>query len=256
MIDSNFKKHKEFQSILPLMERLGYDTRMAEKSLIPSERPDFILKTKDKIIGIEVTECHPEITKGKNGKNKRAAKQRTSEICRYIEQYQDVINEVVNYSIGFNFTLLFDLQKPSLKKIEKETIRNKVLSELQRRIKKGDYIKIGNGFDRLSEEWSKDYHYIRDIVIDDPLEKSIVTYSYPARGLFPIEQDIVINTIAKKETKIESYRKEHPIIKEFWLCVNIPMEAGRTIDNIQGLKVKTQYDRVFLTSYLKCVSIK
>lgn len=256
MTDNNYKKQKELQSILPLMKVLGYDAYQAEKVLTKSERPDFILKNKDMFVGIEVTECHPEITKGKNGKNKRAANQRTREICKFIEVAQDTINEVVNYRIGFNFILLFDLQKPKLKKSEKEIIQNKVLSELQRRVKNGDYVKFGDNSHQLDEEWAKEYHYIRDIVIDDPLEKSIVTYSYPARGLFPIEKDIVINTIANKESKLESYRKEHPEIKEFWLCVNIPMEAGRTIDGIQEIEIESQYDQVYLTSYLKCIRIK
>lgn len=55
------KKLEEFESISPLMEGLGYDQDKAEKDVLCSEQPDFIFKSKN--IGIEVTECHPDITK-------------------------------------------------------------------------------------------------------------------------------------------------------------------------------------------------
>lgn len=61
----------------------------------------------------------------------------------------------------------------------------------------------------------------KDIEIDTPLEKSIVTYSYPARGAIAMEHGYVIKAIAKKEVKIVSYKDKYHDIKEFWLCVNI-----------------------------------
>lgn len=253
---NDFKKQKEFQSILPLMQTLGYDVCQAKEKLTPTEEPDFLFKYGHKSIGIEVTECHPEITNGKNAKNQRAAYQRTSEICRFIEQYQDSQGAVVNYTIGFNFILLFELQKANLKKAAKEMIQNKVLAEIQMRIKNGDYIIEGDDLEYLDKECVKRYTYTRYIIIDEPLEKSILSYSYPARGLPLIEQNIVLNAISNKNVKLDSYRTKNPGIKEFWLCVFVPLDTNHTIDGIKELKVKSSYDRVYLISEIKCIRIK
>lgn len=257
MKNISFQKQREFQSVLAVLKELGYDANQAEKALLKSESPDFLLNLKGKEVGIEVTECHPEITKGKNAKNKRAAVQRTCEICKSISERQDSIGQVVNYRIGFNLVLLFELQKPNLKNSEKEFITDKIIEELHARVKNGDYLKSDDDLQRLHGEWAKkEYYYTRDLEIDDPLEKSIVSFSYPARPLFPIEYDVVIEAISKKEDKIGLYRKKNPYIKEFWLCVSIPRGVGRTTEGIQKLKIETQFDRVYLISNLECVKIK
>lgn len=127
---------------------------------------------------------------------------------------------------------------------------------MHKRIKNGDYIAIEDDYQKLHKEWAKDYHYIRDIVVDEPLEKSIVTYSYPARGASSIEHEIVLGAIAQKEVKLSSYLKNHPQTNEFWLCLNIPMGVDRTLDGLQELEVESQYDRIYLTSTHECIRLK
>ena len=256
MKNNDFKKYKELQSLIPLMKALGYDACQAESVLIPAEEPDFLFKHEELNIGIEVTECHPENTKGKGAKNLLVARQRTYEICKFIEESQDALGEIVNYRLGFNFVLLFDLQKPKLKRPEKERIQNEVFAEMRKRIKNGDYIAIEDDHQKLQIEWRKNYHYIRDIVVDEPLEKSIVTYSYPARSASSIEHDIVLDAIAQKEIRLSSYRNNCPQTNEFWLCLNIPMGVDRSLDGMQELKVESQYDRIYLTSTHECIRIK
>lgn len=249
----NIKKEREFQGILPIMKELGYDEQEARNLITGSESPDFLFEFGDKTVGIEVMECHPEVTTGKDAKNPLAAEKITREICKYIEESQDAKGEVVNYRIGFNFALLFALRK--VKRLEKERIQKEVYLELQKRMDNGDYLVIGDDTQELHTEWVKPYHYIRDIVIDKPLEKSIVTYSYPARGAITIEHEYVFKAIAEKEAKIVSYQKEHPDIKEFWLCVHIPMGTYRTLYGFEGITIKTLYDRVYLTDHT-CVRLK
>lgn len=249
----NIKKEREFQSILPITKELGYDEQETRNLITDSESPDFLFKFGDKTVGIEVIECHPEISRGKGAKNPLAAEKITREICKYIEESQDAKSEVVNYRIGFNFALLFALRK--VKRIEKERIQKEVYLELQKRMDNGDYLVIGDDTQELHTEWVKPYHYIRDIVIDKPLEKSIVTYSYPARDAITIEHEFVFKAIAEKEAKIASYQKEHPDIKEFWLCVHIPMGTYRTLFGFEGITIKTLYDRVYLTDHT-CVRLK
>lgn len=256
MTSIDFQKYKELQAVLPIMKELGYDACQSEEILIPSEKPDFLFKHEKLNIGIEVTECHPENTKGKGTKNLLVAWQRSNEICKFIEEAQDASGEIVNYRLGFNLALLFELQKPKLKRPEKERIQNEVLVEMRKRIKNGDYIAIEDDHQKLQLEWRKDYHYIRDIVVDEPLEKSIVTYSYPARSASSIEHDIVFDAIAQKETRLSSYRNNFPQTNEFWLCLNIPMGVDRTLDGLQELKVESQYDRIYLTSTHECIRIK
>ena len=106
MTRADVKKEREFQSILPIMKELGYDEQEAKNLIIDSESPDFLFKFGDKTVGIEVIECHPEISRGKGAKNPLAAEKITREICKYIEESQDAKGEVVNYRIGFNFVLL------------------------------------------------------------------------------------------------------------------------------------------------------
>ena len=149
MNNNDFKKYKEFQAVLPLMKKLGYDACQAESVLIPAEEPDFLFKHEDLNIGIEVTECHPENTKGRGAKNLLVARHRTYEICKFIEKSQDALGEIVNYRLGFNFVLLFDLQKPKLKRPEKERIQNEVYAEMRKRIKNGDYIAIEDDHQKL-----------------------------------------------------------------------------------------------------------
>lgn len=255
MTRADVKKEREFQSILPIMKKFGYDEQEARNLITDSESPDFLFKFGDKTVGIEVIECHPEVTKGKDAKNPMAAEKITREICKFIEESQDAKGEVVNYRIGFNFSLLFALQKGNLKRLEKERIQKEVYHEMQKRMDNGDYLVIGDDYQKLHKEWAKPYHYIRDIVIDKPLERSIVTYSYPARGAITIEHEFVLKAIAEKEAKIASYQKEHPDIKEFWLCVHIPMGTYRTLYGFEGITIKTLYDRVYLTDHT-CVRIK
>lgn len=256
MTNNDFQKYKELQAVLPFMKELGYDTCQSEEILIPSEKPDFLFKHDNQTIGIEVTECHPENTKGKGAKNLLAARQRSFEICKFIEETQDALGEIVNYRLGFNFILLYDLQKPKLKKPEKERIQNVVMEEMQKRIKSGDYIAIEDDHQKLHKEWGKDYHYIRDIVVDEPMEKSIVTYSYPNKGPISIEHDIILHAIAQKESRLSSYRNIRPSVNEFWLCINIPMGTYRTLEGLEELKVDSLYDRVYLTSTHECIRIK
>ena len=253
MTRDDIKKEREFQSILPIMKELGYDEQEARDLITDSESPDFLFKFGDKTVGIEVIECHPEISRGKGAKNPLAAEKITREICKYIEELQDAKGEVVNYRIGFNFALLFDLQK--VKRLEKERIQKEVYLEMQKRMDNDDYLVIGDDTHELHTEWAKPYHYIRDIVIDKPLEKSIVTYSYPARGAITIEHEFVLKAIAEKEAKIAFYRKENPDIKDFWLCVNIPMGSYRTLYGFEGITIESLYDRVYLTDHT-CVRIK
>lgn len=249
----DIKKEREFQSILPIMKKLGYDEQEARNLITDSESPDFLFKFGDKTVGIEVIECHPEVTRGKGAKNPLAAEKITREICKFIEELQDAKGEVVNYRIGFNFALLFDLQK--VKRLEKERIQKEVYLEMQKRMDNGDYLVIGDDTQELHTEWAKQYHYIRDIVIDKPLEKSIVTYSYPARGTITIEHEFVLKAIAEKEEKIASYQKEIPDIMDFWLCINIPMGTYRTLYGFEGITIESLYDRVYLTDHT-CVRIK
>ena len=249
------QKEKEFQAILPIMKELGYDAQEARNLMTDSEKPDFFFKYEGKMVGVEVTECHPESRKGKGAKNLMAAMQRTREICKFIKDSQDVKGELVNYQLGFNFALLFDLQKNNLKRHEKERIQEDVYFEMQKRINNGDFITLGDDYQKLHNEWAKPYHYIRDIVIDKPLEKSIVTHSYPARGAITIEHEFILKAIAEKEAKIVSYQKEHPDIKDFWLCVNIPMGTYRTLYGFEGLTIETLYDRVYLTDHT-CIRLK
>lgn len=157
MKNNDFKKYKELQNILPLMKVLGYDALQAESVLIPVEEPDFLFKHEDLNIGIEVTECHPENTKGKGAKNLLAARQRTYEICKFIEESQDAIGDIVNYRLGFNLVLLFELQKPKLKRPEKERIQNEVLAEMHKRIKNGDYIAIEDDHQKLCTQRVRPY---------------------------------------------------------------------------------------------------
>ena len=255
MNNDDFKKDKEFQSVLPIMKELGYDAQEVRNLITESEKPDFLFKYEGKTVGLEVTECHPEVTSGKGATNLRAAKQRTREICKFIEESQDAKGELVNYRLGLNFALLFDLQKDDLRRPEKERIQEEVYVEMQRRIDNGDFIVFGDDYQKLYKEWAKPYHYIRDIVIDRPLEKSIVTYSYPARGAITIEHEVVLKAISKKEAKIASYQEGHPDIKDFWLCINIPMGSNRTLCGFEGLTIETLYDRVYLTDHT-CVRLK
>ena len=169
----NVKKEKEFQGILPIMKELGYEEQEARNLITDSEKPDFLFKHDGQTVGIEVVGCHPEVIRGKGAKNPLAAEKITREICKYIEESQDAKGEVVNYNIGFTFALLFALQK--VKRLEKERIQKEVYLELQKRMDNGDYLVIGDDTQELHTEWAKPYHYIRDIVIDKPLEKSIVT---------------------------------------------------------------------------------
>lgn len=249
------RKEREFQSILPIMKELGYDAQKARNIVTDSEKPDFHFMYEDKTVGIEVIECHPEITKGKGAKNPRAAMQRTWKICNFIEESQDSKGKVVNYRLDFKFALLFDLQKEKLRRSKIKRIQEEVYGEMQKRIDNGDYIVIGDDYQILHKEWAKAYHYINDIIIDEPLEKSIVTYSYPGRGTITIENDIILKAIAEKEAKIALYQKEHPDIKDFWLCVNIPMGSNRTLYGFEGLTIETLYDRVYLTDYT-CYRLK
>lgn len=252
---TDFQKEKEFQSILPIMKELGHDAQEARNFITDSEKPDFLFKYEGKTIGLEVTECHPEVTKGKGATNLRAAMQRTREICKFIEESQDAKDELVNYRLGLNFALLFDLQKDDLRRPEKERIQKEVYVEMQKRIDNGDYIVIGDDYQKLHKEWAKPYHYIRDIVIDRPLEKSIVTYSYPARGAITIEHEVVLKAITEKEAKLVSYQEKHPDIKDFWLCINIPMGSNRTLYGFEGLTIETLFDRVYITDHT-CVRLK
>lgn len=256
MTNKNFKKQREFLSVMPLMKTLGYDVHQAESLLRPSEKPDFLLDYGKECIGVEITECHPEITKGKHAKNQRAAQQRTSEIHRSIEKILDSQGIVVNYKIGLNFSLLFELQNPHLKKSEIEIIQNKVLSEIQRRINNGDYIKSGTNLNKLDKECVKKYYYTRYIIVDEPLERSLLSFSYPGRSLLTIKNNVVLNAISKKDAKLSSYRNNYPEIKEFWLCIYVPLETNYTIDGIQELKVRSLFDRVYLISDIKCMRIK
>ena len=255
MISDDFKKYKEFLSVLPLMKELGYDECEARKILIPSKKPDFLFMDKDKNVGIEVTECHPEVTKGKGAKNLMAAMQRTEEICNFIEESQDAAGEVVNYRIGFTFALLFDLEKPKLGKPDKERIQEEVYAEMRKRINNGDYFVFGDGYKNIHKEWDKPYHYIRDIVIDKPLDKSIVTHSYPGRGTLLLEHEYILKAISEKEEKLVLYRENNPEVEEFWLCVNIPMGTNRTLYGFDEFPIETLYDRVYITDH-KCVRLK
>lgn len=126
---------------------------------------------------------------------------------------------------------------------------------MQKRIDNGDYIVSGDDYQKLHKEWAKPYHYIRDIEIDEPLEKSIITYSYPARGAITIEHEFILEAIAEKDTKIASYQKENPDIKDFWLCVNISMGTYRTLYGFEGIEIETLYDRVYLTDHT-CIRLK
>ena len=255
MTRDDVKKEKEFQSILPTMKEIGYDEQQVKSLITVSESPDFLFKYGDKTVGIEVIECHPEITNGKCAKNPLAAKKTTREICNFIEESQDDKGEVVNCRLGLNLALLFDLQKVSLNRSEKEKIKEEIYAEMQKHIDNSDYIVSGDDYQKLHKEWTKPYHYIRDIVIDKPLDRSMVTYSYPARGAITIEHEYVLKAITEKEAKIVSYQKENPDIKDFWLCVNIPMESNRTLYGFEGITIETLYDRVYLTDHT-CIRIK
>ena len=81
------------------MKKLGYDEQEARNLITDSESPDFLFKFGDKTVGIEVIECHPEVTRGKGAKNPLAAEKITREICKFIEELQDAKGEVVNYRI-------------------------------------------------------------------------------------------------------------------------------------------------------------
>ena len=77
MTRADVKKEREFQSILPIMKELGYDEPEARNLIADSESPDFIFEFGNKTVGIEVIECHPEVTKGKGAKNPLAAEKIT-----------------------------------------------------------------------------------------------------------------------------------------------------------------------------------
>ena len=203
-----------------------------------TEEPDFIIRYRDKSIGVEVIECHPSTSKKKKD-NAPALKSFKEKICKsflknlYLESITKGDNKI---------RIIIDFDNALSTKYSVESLCAAIEYYL-RAFHEGK--RVGKG------------RVIRGIRVFKTIGKNIVQFKNIGR-VDAIECSSLCKCIEAKNKLFDTYTKKHPC-SEYWLCIYLPWEEYRFSYNINydesgnrlhKLLRKSKFSRICVTSRL------
>ena len=203
-----------------------------------TEEPDFIIRYRDKSIGVEVIECHPSTSKKKKD-NAPALKSFKEKICKsflknlYLESITTGDNKI---------RIIIDFDNALSTKYSVESLCAAIEYYL-RAFHEGK--RVGKG------------RVIRGIRVFKTIGKNIVQFKNIGR-VDAIECSSLCKCIEAKNKLFDTYTKKHPC-SEYWLCIYLPWEEYRFSYNINydesgnrlhKLLRKSKFSRICVTSRL------
>ena len=203
-----------------------------------TEEPDFIIRYRDKSIGVEVIECHPSTSKKKKD-NAPALKSFKEKICKsflknlYLESITKGDNKI---------RIIIDFDNALSTKYSVESLCAAIEYYLKA-FHEGKRVGKGRG--------------IRGIRVSETIGKNIVQPNNIGR-VDAIECSSLCKCIEAKNKLFDAYTKKHPC-SEYWLCIYLPWEEYRYSYNINydesgnrlhKLLRKSKFSRICVTSRL------
>ena len=203
-----------------------------------TEEPDFIIRYRDKSIGVEVIECHPSTSKKKKD-NAPALKSFKEKICKsflknlYLESITKGDNKI---------RIIIDFDNALSTKYSVESLCAAIEYYLKA-FHEGKRVGKGRG--------------IRGIRVSETIGKNIVQPNNIGR-VDAIECSSLCKCIEAKNKLFDTYTKKHPC-SEYWLCIYLPWEEYRYSYNINydesgnrlhKLLRKSKFSRICVTSRL------
>ena len=203
-----------------------------------TEEPDFIIRYRDKSIGVEVIECHPSTSKKKKD-NAPALKSFKEKICKSFlkDLYLKSITKGDN-----KIRIIIDFDNALSTKYSVESLCAAIEYYL-RAFHEGK--RVGKG------------RVIRGIRVFKTIGKNIVQFKNIGR-VDAIECSSLCKCIEAKNKLFDAYTKKHPC-SEYWLCIYLPWEEYRYSYNINydesgnrlhKLLRKSKFSRICVTSRL------
>ena len=204
-----------------------------------TEEPDFIIRYRDKSIGVEVIECHPSTSKKKKD-NAPALKSFKEKICKSFLKnlYLESITKGDN-----KLRIIIDFDNALSTKYSVESLCAAIEYYL-RAFHEGK--RVGKG------------RVIRGIRVFKTIGKNIVQFKNIGR-VDAIECSSLCKCIEAKNKLFDTYTKKHPC-SEYWLCIYLPWEEYRFSYNINydesgnrlhKLLRKSKFSRICVTSTLR-----
>ncbi len=99
------------------------------------------------------------------------------------------------------------------------------------------------------------YKYV-DTLLVYPGQIGQLTVNYTdIYDIIDISQEAVINSIQKKEDKLNEYLSmpENHTIKEYWLVLTIPEKTYAQIGDLMPIDISSKYSRIYITdAYQNC----
>ena len=203
-----------------------------------TEEPDFIIRYRDKSIGVEVIECHPSTSKKKKD-NAPALKSFKEKICKSFlkDLYLKSITKGDN-----KLRIIIDSDNALSTKYSVDSICAAIEYYL---IAFHEGKRVGKG------------RVIRGIRVFKTIGKNIVQFKNIGR-VDAIECSSLCKCIEAKNKLFDAYTKKHPC-SEYWLCIYLPWEEYRYSYNINydesgnrlhKLLRKSKFSRICVTSRL------
>jgi len=236
------KKFLEFQEINPI-------------DVFPSESPDFILGLPDKKIGIELTEYHSELNKGK-GQTRRAMEENWKKLQDQIYEEIRLNEKFVGIKCEIYFKDIFLLPK------KRES--SDFINELKEYVIKSD----GHGItsDSIPAQYKLLNNYVNKVKINKIHNNLYLKWESNLRiGSIGIIEEELLNIINPKIEKSNEYNSKN--IDELWLLVvfgyrisqTIPPRLENYVNDFNNLNYKLEHSKlnyVFLYLYMYDVVYK
>ncbi len=214
-----------------------------EGKIIKSESPDFLVTTNDKIIGIELTDLYWNSQQAQeetiNRRQNISSQQAQETICKKITseaQSLHLAQNLANVLVTVRFS--HNLSSKDIGCLSKQLV------ELVSRNmpKPGDNYNEENS-DTLPEE-------IKRVTVSRLSDSKESFFNAPLSEFLPeLEENHISSALARKEPKVEEYRKR---CAEIWLLTNfdtVPSSLATIFDFKEEVLQKTypsKFDRVFL----------
>jgi hypothetical protein len=181
------------------------------------EKPDFLISNGNSVIGLEHQLILDSISKAKEGYYEN--------ICRKAELALEEIKDLPNFLINIYIKLDVSTKIEDKSKII-ESISNVVLK----------FIRTGI----LQEN-----DFIEDVFQMPHSSKSIIP-NFGAYMQKQITNELIVDFVAKKESKIDEYRKNS--VQKQWLVLLIGGlgESSYAMNNSINVKLETKFDKVYM----------
>lgn len=251
-MNDDVKKDKERGAGMILLNRFGLNP---DSSVVDFNResPDYTFRVDDRVVGVEITDCLPSAYLSNGEINFEQAYNLVNLILADCEEFVHKVKLFGGYEISItlfdNVINMLSIRHPKTREIREATLKEfaDIIPHL-----------VGVALNR-SVSLNLDGDMISRITV---FRCNTLRGIKVLRGAFggfakKLNPEMIAYCLHSKEQKLNMYKNSNDSIDEYWLQIHIPYSEIYDANSLDGLKMSSKYDQVYVTdSGGGCYSIK